>query len=263
MVGAAVTVEGDVRWHGSPPPRAAVVHGGPGAPGSAAGAARLLSGRGAVVEPLQSAGSVDGLVDELAGQLRHVGGGPLAVVGHSWGAMLGYLVAARDPEVVSALVMVASPPLTAAAEEEAQRRRMAGLSAAERGELHALFDQADEGTDARRWETWLQRTESMAPVAIESEWLAWHADVARRVWAEATRRRSHLVAEGRRIRCPVTVVHGADDPRPLAGVVDPLREVLAQLHVVVLERCGHFPWIERHAREPFRQAVDWACGRNA
>lgn len=263
MVGAAVTAEGDVRWHGVPPPRTAVVHGGPGAPGSAAGAARLLSGRTAVVEPLQSAGSVDGLVDELAGQLRHVDGGPLAVVGHSWGALLGYLVAARDPEVVSALVMAASPPLTAAAEEEAQRRRAAGLSAAERGELRALSEQADEGTAACRWEAWLQRTESMEPVAIESEWLALHADLARRVWAEVTRRRHHLLAEGRRIRCPVTVVHGTDDPRPLDGVVNPLREVLPRLRVVVLERCGHFPWIERHARGPFRQVVDWACGRNA
>lgn len=263
MVGASVTAEGDVRWHGSPPPRTAVVHGGPGAPGSAAGAARLLSRRGAVVEPLQSAGSVDELVDELAGQLRHVGGGPLPVVGHSWGAMLGYVVAARHPGLVSALVMAAGPPFTAAADEPAQRRRVAGLSAAEHGELRALCDPTDEGTDARRWEAWLQRTESADPVAIESEWLAFHADIARRVWAEATRRRSHLLAEGRRIRCPVTVVHGAHDPRPLAGVVDPLGEVLAQLRVVVLERCGHFPWIERHAREPFRQVVDWACGRNA
>lgn len=240
-----------------------MVHGGPGAPGSAAGAARLLSGRGAVVEPLQSAGSVDGLVDELAGQLRHLSGGPLAVVGHSWGAMLGYLVAARDPGLVDALVMVASPPLTAAAEAEAQRRRVAGLSAAERGELRALSEPADVGLAAPRWEAWLQRTESVEPVAIESEWLALHADIARRVWAEVTRRRSELVAEGRRIRCPVTVVHGDGDPRPLAGVVDSLRGVVAELHVVVLERCGHFPWIERHAREPFRQAVDWACGRNA
>lgn len=240
-----------------------MVHGGPGAPGSAAGAARLLAGRDGAVEPLQSAGSVDGLVDELAGQLRHVAGGPLAVVGHSWGAMLGYLVAARNPDLVSALVMVGSPPLTAAAEDRAQRRRLAGLSAAERDELGWLSEQADEGPVAGRWEALLQRTESVEPLAIEAEWLAFHADHARRVWTEAMRRRDQLVAEGRRIRCPVTVVHGADDPRPLAGVIDPLCEVLAQLHVVVLERCGHFPWIERHARGPFRQAVDWACGRNA
>lgn len=240
-----------------------MVHGGPGAPGAAAGAARLLAGRDGVAEPLQSANSVDGLVDELAAQLQSVAGDPLAVVGHSWGAMLGYLAAARHPDLVSALVMVGSPPFTAVAEDRAQRRRLADWSAAERGGLRAFSERADEGSIARRWEAWLQRTESVEPVAIESEWLAFHADHARRVWHDARRRRDQLVAKGRRIRCPVTVVHGADDPRPLAGVVDPLRDVLARLHVVRLERCGHFPWIERHARVPFCHAVDWACGRNA
>lgn len=262
-MGEPVTTEADVRWHGSPPYRIAVVHGGPGVPGSAAGAARLLASRGGVVEPLQSANSVDGLVTELAGQLQHVAGGPLAIVGHSWGAMLGYVVAARNPGLVSALVLVGSPPFTTVADDGAQQRRPAGSPAAAHGEMRGLSDPADEGSATRRWEAMLQRTESVEPVAIESEWLAFHADQARRVWAEAMRGRDQLLAEGRRIRCPVTVVHGADDPRPLAGVVDPLRDVLAQLHVVRLERCGHFPWIERHAREPFCQAVDWACGRNA
>lgn len=83
-----------LRCYGRPPYDLAVVHGGPGAPGSAAGAARALAEQMGLVEPLQSARSLGGQIDELAEQLLTVGTAPMAVLGHSWGATLSYLLAA-------------------------------------------------------------------------------------------------------------------------------------------------------------------------
>jgi pimeloyl-ACP methyl ester carboxylesterase len=83
---------GPVHLHGAPPRRTAVLHGGPGAPGSAADFAALLARRIGVVEPWQTARSVDGQVAELAAQLRAHADGPAMLVGHSWGAVLGYLL---------------------------------------------------------------------------------------------------------------------------------------------------------------------------
>lgn len=251
------------RWYGSPPYELAVVHGGPGAPGSAAGAARALSSRMGVVEPLQSAGSLDGQVDELAAQLRHADV-PLGVLGHSWGAMLGYLVAARHPELVRVLVMVGAM-LTAEAEDETRRSRLARLSEPEQAELEQLRGRLDDPAVARRYDELVQQADAVAPVAVEHDWLAFQPEVKRAVWAEAVALRDdgRLVAEGRGIRCPVVVVHGARDPHPLAGAVDPLREVIQDLEVVVLTRCGHMPWKERHAREAFVDHVVRACTRPA
>lgn len=218
---------GGVRWHGSPPYELAVVHGGPGAPGSAAGAARALSSRMGVVEPLQSAGSLDDQVDELAAQLRHADV-PLGVLGHSWGAMLGYLVAARYPELVRVLVMVGAM-LTAEAEDGARRNRLARLSEAERAELGQVRVRLDDRAAARRYDELVQQADAVAPIAVEHDWLAFDRDVKRAVWAEAVELRDdgRLLAEGRRVRCPVVVVvHGDQDPHPLAGVVAPLGGVI-------------------------------------
>lgn len=255
---------GGVRWHGSPPYELAVVHGGPGAPGSAAGAARALSSRMGVVEPLQSAGSLDDQVDELAAQLRHADV-PLGVLGHSWGAMLGYLVAARYPELVRVLVMVGAM-LTAEAEDGARRNRLARLSEAERAELGQVRVRLDDRAAARRYDELVQQADAVAPIAVEHDWLAFDRDVKRAVWAEAVELRDdgRLLAEGRRVRCPVVVVvHGDRDPHPLAGVVAPLGEVIVDLEVVVLPRCGHMPWNEHHAREAFVDHVVRVCARPA
>ncbi len=61
---------------------------------------------------------------------------------------------------------------------------------------------------------------------------------------------------GTRIRCPVLGLHGDHDPHPAAGVHDPLAPVLTDVRWVLLERCGHIPWLERHAAEPFYAALE-------
>lgn len=59
--------------HGSPPYRIAVVHGGPGACGSLARMAEELSQRmdQGVLEPIQAAGTLEGLTDECMVSCRH------------------------------------------------------------------------------------------------------------------------------------------------------------------------------------------------
>lgn len=74
-----------VRVHGKKPYRAAVVHGGPGAIGSAAGLAKGLAEYCGVMEPLQSEYTVSGQIEELKGQITSFNGeSPLVLIGHSW-----------------------------------------------------------------------------------------------------------------------------------------------------------------------------------
>jgi pimeloyl-ACP methyl ester carboxylesterase len=49
----------------------------------------------------------------------------------------------------------------------------------------------------------------------------------------------------------VVAIHGDYDPHPAEGVREPLSRVLSDFRFVTLEKCGHLPWIERHAKEPF------------
>ena len=64
------------------------------------------------------------------------------------------------------------------------------------------------------------------------------------------------LARVRRICCPVVAIHGAYDPHPAEGVERPLSASLPAFRFVLLERCGHTPWLERHAREAFYEAVE-------
>jgi pimeloyl-ACP methyl ester carboxylesterase len=77
------------------------------------------------------------------------------------------------------------------------------------------------------------------------------------VWdeAEAMRRSGELLALTERIRCPVAAIHGDHDPHPADGVRIPLSEKLKRFEWIQLDRCGHKPWIERHARAKFFETL--------
>jgi pimeloyl-ACP methyl ester carboxylesterase len=83
------------REYGEQPFKIAVLHGGPGAPGSAAPIAEGIFRHRSVLEPFQTADSVDGQVEELRQILESCASLPVTLVGHSWGAWLGYIYAAR------------------------------------------------------------------------------------------------------------------------------------------------------------------------
>ena len=97
-----------VRWYGSVGPLVAVLHGGPGAPGEMAPLARALAARGyRVLEPLQRrSGGPSLTVARHVADLDEVLSPGVALVGWSWGAMLGLSFAAAHPERVRCLALV-------------------------------------------------------------------------------------------------------------------------------------------------------------
>ena len=56
---------------------------------------------------------------------------------------------------------------------------------------------------------------------------------------------------GRRIQCPVVAIHGDYDPHPSEGITIPLSRVVKGFRFHLLKHCGHHPWYEKEAREPF------------
>jgi pimeloyl-ACP methyl ester carboxylesterase len=66
------------------------------------------------------------------------------------------------------------------------------------------------------------------------------------------------------IHCPVLMVHGDADPHPGSLTSEDLRACIPQLEYLELRKCGHSPWLERQAREPFFAALDkWLTERFA
>jgi pimeloyl-ACP methyl ester carboxylesterase len=257
----------NVRTYGSRPFNVAVVHGGPGAGGEMAPVARCLARRRGVLEPIQTATSLEGQVEELRAALESRADPPVTLIGFSWGAWLSFIVAARYPALVQKLILVSSGPFEERYATLLHETRMRRLDEAERdaftAAVEALADPESQEMDAHlaRLGTLAHKADGYDPIAGRSQGadrIGPRADVFRGVWqqAAAMRRRGELLALGTDIRCPVVVIHGDYDPHPAEGVRVPLTAVLDRFRFILLERCGHKPWLERQARDAFFRVLE-------
>ncbi|UCE18532.1 MAG: alpha/beta hydrolase [Gemmatimonadota bacterium] len=249
----------NLRTYGQKPFTVAVVHGGPGAPGHMIPVARELSSEWGVLEPLQTETSVQGQIEELKNVLEEKGDFPMTVIGFSWGAWLSYLCAAHYPALVKKLILIGSGPFKEKYATAIQEIRLNRLSEDEKNEALSLTenlkDPAIRDKDAifARLGKLFTKADAFDPSTLETEDLEVRYRVYRGVWNDAAelRRSGELLKLGRRIRCPVVAIHGIYDPHPAEGVRKPLSAVLTGFRFMLLENCGHMPWIERQAREEF------------
>jgi pimeloyl-ACP methyl ester carboxylesterase len=254
----------NLRVYGQAPFRVVVLHGGPGAPGEMAPVARELArGRG-VLEPLQTADTLDGQVEELRKVLETHADLPVTLIGWSWGAWLGYILSARYPALVRKLILVGCPPLEERYAARIQSTRLSRLTKEQKRELDhlivALEDPSPKDSNALldRFGVVMSVADTFNPLPDDGEEIPVQFDVNQRVWsaAAALRASGELLALGKLIRCPVVAIHGDYDPHPAEGVEQPLKSVLKDFRFILLPHCGHAPWREKEARDIFYKYLD-------
>ncbi len=251
------------RIYGILPHSLALVHGGPGAPGYLKPVAEELSKYTGVLEPLQTADSVGSQLLELKRLIETNGRIPKILAGHSWGAWLSFLFAYEFPWLVSKLILIAPGPFEESYSHLITENRINRMSENER----QLFDELQKewpyvsGFDRKRiFNTigkLISRADSYAPVSREEHTIEYQPDIFQKVWAEASylRKGGELLKKAARIRCPVVVLHGDYDPHPWQGVKIPLEKRIGNFTFYLLERCGHEPWNEKHARKRFYEIM--------
>ena len=249
----------NLRKYGKPPYDVAVIHGGPGAAGEMAPVARQLASGSGVLEPLQTAASLEGQIKELKTVLEENGDLPVTLIGFSWGAWLSFIFAANYPAIVRKLILVGSGPYEEKYVAAIQEARWKRLSKEERTEVKFLMEVLDnpaaEGrsTALARLGALFSKADAHDPMMYEPEAIDYQADIFQSVWKDAARlrRSGELLELGKRIKCPVVAIHGDFDPHPAEGVRKPLSDILKSFRFILLENCGHRPWIERQARDKF------------
>ncbi|WP_152563416.1 alpha/beta fold hydrolase, partial [Ruegeria halocynthiae] len=248
-----------VRQYGKAPWRVVMHQGGPGGAGEAEPFARELGHMGYdVLEPFQTRQSVGGQVDELRSQIEQYCEPPVLVIGWSWGAWLGCLLAAQHEDLVRALILVGSGPLEARYTEAIRTTKKVRLSDEEQAELLTLRSMAESPTDAARFielsdmaDTYSRDTSAQPNVVFDEV-------IHKAVWPEADgmRKDGSLLEAISTIRCPVLAIHGDYDPRPSEGVRLPLQAALPSAEFVEIKRCGHKPWQEIYAKDEFYRLVE-------
>jgi pimeloyl-ACP methyl ester carboxylesterase len=250
----------NLRKYGKAPYTVAVVHGGPGDRGEMAPVAKELARERGVLEPLATAMNLAGQLEELRSVLKENGESPYTVIGHSYGAVLGFFLAARHPGLVHKLVMVGSAVFEESYAGDIMPERRRRLSAAENARLDALLaklDNTDSPEDKNQVFGKIGMLLSKADACNLLRHREHQVDVLYemhdRVWPEVVelRRSGALAVLGHKIHCPVTAIHGDCDPHPAQGVKKPLQSVLSEFKFVLLPRCGHTPWLEKEARRAF------------
>ena len=216
------------------------------------------SGRG-VLEPLQTTATVNSQVEELRAVLEENGDPPVILIGHSWGAWLVFILAARHPSIVKNLVLISSPPFEEKYAAGIMATRLSRLPEAEQKAANLLQEALNNSSGKDRNCTFARlgelfsKADSYDPVPYRNEVIECQRDIYEGVWpeAEALRNSEELLGLSKRIQCPVVAIHGDYDPHPAAGVKEPLTGVLKDFRFILLENCGHTPWLERQAKTMF------------
>ena len=215
----------NLRTYGNRPFSVAVLHGGPGYPGTAAPVARELASDFGVLEPLQSADTIDGQVTELAAVVQENGDLPVILVGWSWGSTLALIAAVRNPDVVRKLILVCGASLQTKYRENLFIDKLNRLSDDERAEVFPLQEIAygdapgDKAAAMARLFELFSKADSYELLPYADETIEYQVDINRAVGGE-----SHKLYVGgglpkmlSDIKCPVVAINGDYDTRPAAG----------------------------------------------
>lgn len=249
----------NLRKYGEAPYSIAVIHGGPGGPGQTAPVARELSKKQGVLEPIQTEKSVEGQIKELHCILNEYSTLPVTLVGHSWGAMLSILFTARYPRMVKKLVLISSGLLEEKYAYQIRENRIRSMSIKQIEELEAAINKLDDPKFLNKNSVFMTvastalKVDSFDPDISKNEIIEAEYDTYDKVWKEGQmlRRENAFIESAKKITCPVICIHGDSDPHPAETVKGTLSRNVWNLKFILLEKCGHYPWIERKAKRKF------------
>jgi len=253
-----------VRKYGNEPFRVVVIHGGPGGAGQVASVARELSKITGVLEPIQTEFSINGQVQELYDTLKSNSNTPITLIGHSWGAMLSIIFASKFPTIVNKLILISCGPLESKyISANVMNNRLNRMSDEEKKQFNKIINDLEnskvenKNTIFTTLSELMSNVDSYDPALDENEFIDAQYDIFANVWDEAETFRSESGFEDavRKIKCPMIAIHGDYDPHPAKAIKDFLSSVLTNFEFILLDKCGHYPWLERKAKKKFYSTI--------
>mgnify|MGYP005756560533 CR=1 FL=1 len=249
-----------IKLHGNESYTVVLLHGGPGAPGSLESAAAELSKRLGVIEHLQTQYSIDELISELHNDLENFRDCPLTLIGHSWGAWLSILYAAKYSEDVKQLILVGCPPFEKRYIPLILEKRLSRLSLHDKDHFIRWLEEIDGGSisdeDFKNLQSLLDETENCQTES--NEHLEFDSLMYAKIWeeAESLRDSNALSSILSSINVPVCLIHGDCDPHPISGVIEPLKSRNVNFELHLLSKCGHYPFREKYAKDEFYRIIN-------
>jgi len=250
----------EIRRYGDSGSTVILLHGGPAAPGSMAGLGRELGDEFRVLEPFQR-----GAGDEPLTVARHVADlqgiveaecapDRPALIGSSWGAMLALAHAAQHPGQVSSLVLVGCGTFDPEARKRFQDVFRERSDPALKQRIARLAEEIEDRSERlMTMGELIQPLYNFDPKDPDLEVAHCDGRAHHETWSDMLRlqREGVYPAAFAAIEEPVLMLHGSFDPHPGAMIRDSLKPFIPQLEYHEFAECGHYPWVERAARDEF------------
>jgi proline iminopeptidase len=207
---------------------------------------------------VRDSAALDGqrFAEDLEAIRRHFGLERLTILGHSWGAGVAALYAARYPERVSRMLIVGGIPLQREQLTEAFQELAAGRDTTVRRQMQvqAAAWRADPGNASAcraYYVLWFEPFFGDPAVMSRSkgDFCAGTPESLRNKMQSVDRFTSASLGEWdwrpalRRVTAPTLVIHGTRDPLPLEGARG-WATTLPNSRLLLLEGIGHFPYLE-------------------
>ncbi|MBN1436680.1 MAG: alpha/beta hydrolase [Sedimentisphaerales bacterium] len=259
------------RTYGETGPYVILIHGGPAAPGGFEPVIEKLSPHFCILEPYQRSNCCDQpltvaqhIADLHEVILHYCPNDPPALVGHSWGAMLALAYASAHPDSVASLALIGCGTFDIESRKKLNRTREERLG--------KTFDQAFQELSRQYPDDPDQAIAALGRVikSIDAYQLIQHTDqfpaikcdaqAHRQTWQDMLRLQQQSIYPQTfsNITCPAIMIHGDHDPHPGEMIYANLKKHIPQLELILLARCGHYPWLEQHAHQQFHtQLQNW------
>ena len=248
--------------YGNAPYKIVLLHGGPGASGGMKPVARVLSKKFGVLELIQTKGTVNSQVEELYEQINSCTNTQVVVVGHSWGAWLGFMFASYYPELIAKLILVGAGAFETQYNVNLMQIRLERLSDSNKIEAKELLIKINSNScdseGLKRFGGLMAIADSYKYDSNQYDDITVDMDIFQSVWKEASELRdsNKLINSADKMRCPVVAIHGDYDSHPIEGVEKPLAERLKSFKMIKLDKCGHTPWKEKYAKNIFYKTLE-------
>ena len=180
----------------------------------------------------------------------------LSIAGYSWGGLLALLYALEHPDRVERLALVSPAPVWKAARDECERR-LAERNAAPAVQAARRAAQ-DGGLRERSAEAYRRRMFELSVAGYFHDWTRARDLTPFRITGRTQQEVWESLGEFdlrprlAGLAVPAVILHGQDDPIPMATAEELARLLRAPLHR--LPACGHVPYVE--APEAFAAVLD-------
>jgi len=250
----------NINTYGNEPFQLAVLHGGPGAMGYMAPVALEMSKKYGVLEPLQSKLTVQEQIDELKGQIIKYTNKPIVLVGSSWGAILALLFASQNQYMVEKLVLVGCGTFTKESSDIVDKIRNSRLTKVQQKRIEKLIQTMDklsgeeQSLAMKEFGAIFDSSDKYYPICDNKELGTLDWNIFINVWKDFVKLRNkpnYIKSEFSKINIPAILIQGDYDPHLTKEVYSFLKKCIPKIKLYELEKCGHYPWIEKYAKNNF------------